>query len=84
MCRNIICSECVYQRIEEELGVNAASTIKSYYDQWRHSCPNEDVLSLGTMIPMFLNLLQFELHYYFLFVISLNFDPLTLSEWGFQ
>ena len=35
MCRNSICSECVYQRIEEELGVNAASTIKSYYDQWR-------------------------------------------------
>ncbi len=82
MCNGIVCKACVHEELKTHLGVNAANVVKATYDTWRGSCPNEDVLALGTMIPMFLNLLQFELQYYFLFTISLNFDPLTLSEWG--
>lgn len=84
MCLGTICRQCVHQELTAQLGANAANTIKITYEEWRKSCPNEDVLALGTMIPLYLNLLQFELQYYFLYTISLNFDPLTLSEWGIE
>jgi hypothetical protein len=82
MCKGIICNSCVHEQLIQHLGVQAANIVKHAYDSWRTSCPDEDVLFLGTMIPLFLNLLQFELQYYFLYTISLNFDPLTLYEWG--
>lgn len=82
MCNNIVCGQCIHEELVQILGVNSANTVKITYDTWRSSLPNEDVLALGTMIPLFLNILQYELQYYFLLTISLNFDPLTLSEWG--
>jgi hypothetical protein len=84
MCGGIICKQCVYQELTTELGSEAANNIQSTFETWIKSCPEEDVMSLGTMIPMYINLLQIELQFYFLFTISLNFDPLTLSEWGIE
>ena len=82
MCCGIVCSACVNEKFMKELGENEASIVKMWYDHWRESCPNEDALALGTMIPMYLSLLDPRQQYYFLYTIALNFDPLTLSEWG--
>ena len=84
MCNGSVCRTCVHQELTKSIGVNAANIVQSTFEHWRNSCPNEDALALGTMIPLYLNVLQFELQYYFLFVISLHFDPLTLSEWGIE
>lgn len=84
MCNGIICSTCVYDCLKLDLCENDVTKLRQLYQEWRLSCPNEDALVLGTMIPLYLNLLQFELQYYFLYIISLNFDPLTLSEWGIE
>lgn len=84
MCQGIICRACVFEELAKNLGVNNANLVKATYHDWRNSCPNEDVLALGPLIPMYNNMLHSDLQYYFLYTISLNFDPLTLYEWGFN
>ena len=84
MCQGVICGACVFEEFAKDLGVNNANLVKETYHDWRNSCPNEDVLALGPLIPMYNNLLPLDLQYYFLYTISLHFDPLTLYEWGFN
>lgn len=84
MCNGGVCKDCVVTMCLQELGANAAARVESTFADWRNSCPNEDGLALGTTIPMFVNLLELELQYYFLLLIYVSFDPLTLTEWGFN
>lgn len=84
MCNDSTCKDCVITMCQKELGWNAANTVLSTFDSWKLSCPNEDALALGTTIPMFANSLQAELQYFFLLLIYVSYDPLTLAEWGFD
>lgn len=81
MCKGF-CKDCAVTMCEQEFGVNATAIVTSTFESWKKSCPNESNLALGTTIPLYLNLLEPKYQYYFLLLITVTFDPLTLEEWG--
>lgn len=81
MCKQGVCRACVYNDMEKKVGKTCAVQVMTTFDKWRSCCP-EDVFEIGSKIPEYMNQLPPEWQYYFLLVINITFDPLTLYEWG--